>query len=282
MDKTKAILSAVVVLSALILASTAVNATNGEGVCVLVIDEDSIDNGNPYSIDNSLNFFSDWDVNDDIVDIGLREQLRYFAAEVGKNITLYTGEVGDEGWFAPETILETWNATGPTSDGLQNYLGVNNLVGPGLGTGDDPEALLDKIPDVIPLRADGLKMLEGQTICAVVYDSDVSTNYNEDDGIIQLDGSIKGDNLGIVAFKVIGVSQLYGYSSSSLPEVTIKIMDADKVCGGNLTLFNVPDSPTSSEPFDIVPDDVFDPGYVNPGYVNDWGVPVCGVEEIPS
>ena len=57
----------------------------------LVIDEDSIDNGNPP------NFFSDVEVNDNIADIGLRTQLAFFAANVGETITLHTGEVGDEG-----------------------------------------------------------------------------------------------------------------------------------------------------------------------------------------
>jgi len=214
-----------------------------KGGCVfLIIDEDSIDNGNPP------NFFSDVEVNDQIADIGLREPLPAFAGDnVGKEITLFTGEVGDEGWFAPKVIPAEWDAAGPTGDGLQNYV----LAGPGLGTPDadgDREALLDKIPDVTPLRATGLKMLEGQTICAVVYDSDVSINYDP------LDGSLKGDNLGIVAFEVLNVEQLFGYSSSSLPKVEIKILNADTVFGGEMTLFtDAPEPTTSSEPFDITP-----------------------------
>ena len=47
----------------------------------------------------------------------------------------------------------------------------------GLGGPPDPESLLDKIDDVTPLRADGLAMLVGHTLCAVVYDNDISINY---------------------------------------------------------------------------------------------------------
>ena len=131
------------------------------GGVFLIIDEDSIDNGNPP------NFFFAADVNDLIAEIGVRSQLPFFAANVGATITLHTGEVGDEGWFAPKSIPASWDAAGPTGDGLRNYLGNPSLafphgVGPGLGTpdlGGDREALLDKIPDVTPLRATGLKLV---------------------------------------------------------------------------------------------------------------------------
>ena len=155
---------------------------------VLVIDEDSIDNGNPP------NFFSDPEVNDDKAEIGLRTELPFFADNEDATITLHTGAVGDEGWFALKTIPQTWNDAGPTGNGLRNYFGNPSEasphdVGSGLGTGGDREALLDKIPDVTPLRATGLKLLEGRQVCAVVYDSDISINYDP------LEGSLKGANL---------------------------------------------------------------------------------------
>ena len=77
----------------------------------LIIDEDSIDNGILYWPNgvavgpDTGSQFSDTDVNDDIAEIGVRSQLRFFArAAPGTKITLQTGEVGDEGWFTPETI----------------------------------------------------------------------------------------------------------------------------------------------------------------------------------
>ena len=226
-------------------------SANGQGGCVcenrtifLVIDEDSID-----SIDNGSppNFFVATDVNDHIAEIGLRGQLPFFAANVGETIRLHTGEVGDEGWFALETVPIPWNVAGPTTSGLRNYL----AAGPGLGTpdgGGDREALLDKIPDVTPLRATALKLLEGQQVCAVVYDSDVSINYDP------LNGSLKGANLGTAAFEVVSVTKLDGFSSSSLPKAEIKILDAGEACAGPLGLFDAPAPTSSSEPFDVDPD----------------------------
>ena len=204
----------------------------------LLIDEDSITTGNPP------NFFTDNQVNKDDAEIGVRTQLPFFAANVGNTITLHTGQVGDEGWFALKTIPDSWADTDPTDDGLLNYLGA----GPGLGGGSDPEGLLDKVPDVTPLRASGLKLLEGQQVCAVVYDSDISINYDP------LDGSLKGKNRGTVAFEVVSVTALTGWSSSALPQVEIEILDAEEVCGGPLELFtDAPEPDSSSEPFDVEP-----------------------------
>ncbi len=208
----------------------------------LVIDEDSIDNG------IAPNFFSDVGVNADIADIGLRTQLLVFTVNAGATITLHTGEVGDEGWFALKTIPDSWADAGPTDDGLGNFL----RAGPGLGTEDmdgDREALLDNIPGVTPLRASGLVLLEGQQVCAVVFDSDISMNY------APLNGNLKGSNLGIVAFRVISVTARTDGSDSSLPEVEIEILDADEVCDcERLTLFlDAPEPISSSEPFDIDP-----------------------------
>ncbi|MBK9169413.1 MAG: IPT/TIG domain-containing protein [Bryobacterales bacterium] len=206
-----------------------------------MIDEDSIDNGNPP------NFFGDVDVNDDIARIGQRRPLRFFAQNAGSVIALHTGEVGDEGWFALKSIPASWNRTGPTGDGLRNFL----LAGPGLGSegnGRGSEDLLDKIPDVTPLRATGLKMLEGRRVCAVVFDSDVSMNYSP------LNGSLKGANLGLVAFEVLSVTRLRGFSTSSLPRVEIRILSAEEICNGPLELFlDAPVPQSSSEPFDVDP-----------------------------
>lgn len=210
-----------------------------DGGLFLVIDSSSIDNGNPP------NFFSNVDVNDQLATVGLRAPLPAFSgAAVGTQITLWTGEVGDEGWFALKSTPDSWALAGPTTDGLQNFV----LAGPGLGSGPNPEILLDNIANVTPLRATGLKLLEGQTVCAIVYDGDVSVNYGP------LQGNLQGANLGIVAFKVISVTQLMGQSSSSLPAVTIEILDPIAAFAGPLSFFlDAPAPVSSSVPFDIVP-----------------------------
>lgn len=205
----------------------------------LVIDEESIDNG------NEPNDFSDTDVNDQLAEVGLRDALSYFQKNVGKTIDLYTGQVGDEGWHALKTIPNSWKNAGPTDNGSKNFI----AAGPGLGGGeDDKEVLLDKIPDVTPLRATGLKMLIGKTVLAIVYDGDVSINYSP------LNGSLQGENLGLVAFDVVEVTERTDGSTSSLPRVTIKIRSVDSALSASLVLFaNAPVPQSSSEPFDIAP-----------------------------
>lgn len=177
----------------------------------------------------------------------MRDQLQFFRQNVGETIDLFTGQVGDEGWFALTSIPNPWINAGPTDNGLRNYL----APGPGLGSpnvDDDREVLLDEIRNVIPLRATALKMLIDQTVFAVVYDSDISINYSP------LEGNLQGDNLGIVAFKVLDVRERTDGSTSSLPVVTIEILDAEQIRNRNLVLFsNVPKPSSSSEPFDIRP-----------------------------
>jgi serine protease AprX len=217
--------------------ASAVEETS-EGVAFLVIDEDSIDNG------NAPNYFSDVAVNDHIAKVGLRKELSYFNANLGSTITLHTGKVGDEGWFAPRAIPAEWSGAGPTQDGLRNFVGNPALpyphgVGPGLGSGNDPERLLDKVPDVTPLRTPGLEALEGTVLCAVVYDGDVSINYDP------LNGSLKGANLGTVAVRVKSMSAVTG-SSDRLPKAEVTILDSETTCGGSLELFSSEETSSSA------------------------------------
>jgi CSLREA domain-containing protein len=217
---------------------------------LLLIDESSIDNG------AQPNLFSPGDVNDDVATIGLRTPVAAFdGANVGRAYTLHTGQVGDEGWFAPKTIPATWTTAGPTVDGVRNFVGnprqpYPHTVGPGLGTADakgDRESLLDKVPDVTPLRATALGMLadEKATFCAVVYDSGIEINYGP------LSGSLKGRNLGTVAFRVLRSTPLVGHSSGALPQVEVDVLDAGTVCEDELRLFtDAPEPQSSSLPFD--------------------------------
>ncbi|MCX2743074.1 hypothetical protein OO013_04315 [Mangrovivirga sp. M17] len=211
----------------------------------LVIDEESISEGLP------LNDFSASEINGDIADIGFRQELKFFDENPDMQIDLLTGQVGDEGWFALTVIPEVWRFTGPMANGLENYV----LAGPGLGSPKpttDREVYLEEVPGVIPLRATGLKMLEGQLVFGIVLDSDVNINYSP------LEGNIKGENLGIVAFIVENVKSSQNSGGSSLlPVVTVKIVDAEQYINEEMFLFsNVPVPASSSEPMDvIVPDE---------------------------
>ena len=217
---------------------------------LLLIDESSIDNG------IAPNLFAPADVNDELAALALRTPLPAFdGGNIGLTYTLHTGEVGDEGWFAPKTIPAAWVAAGPTADGVRNFVGnprepYPHNVGPGLGTADangDRESLLDKVPSVTPLRATALGMLadERATFCAVVYDSDLSIAYGP------LSGSLKGENLGTVAFRVVSSTPLVDHSSGSLPQVEVEVLDAGTVCEDELRLFtDAPEPESSSLPFD--------------------------------
>ena len=189
----------------------------------MVIDDESIKKNEPP------NFFSEQDVNLDLKEIGLRTQLRFFEANVGTTITLTTGQEGDFGWIALQTVPASWVAAGPTSDGHRNFFGDPGLplphnVGPGLGAPDsngDREALLDEIPNVLALGETELQQRIGQRVCAVVYDSDVSVDLSS------MEASLKGANLGTVAFEVVAVTPQGG---STLPNVDIKIFDSRTLC----------------------------------------------------
>jgi flagellin-like hook-associated protein FlgL len=228
----------------------------------LVIDEDCIDNTSPgyYLPPNTgrgVNgrTWSASDVNDDRTRLAQRTPLRFFnnPANFGRQIVIRSGQVGDEGLFAVKTIPNNWATAGPTNDGLKNYIGDPCLpyphnVGNGLGTGNDPESRLDKIPNVTPLRAAGLKGLIGRTVCAIVYDSDISINYSP------LNGSLKGETNGVVAFKVLEVKMAQGFSSSTLPLLTIEIVDPCVAFAGGQELYlNAPVPVSSSVPADITP-----------------------------
>ncbi len=183
----------------------------------LVLDDDAVRAG------TSPSFLTPTDVNEDLADLRARSPLRGFQARQGTILTLPAGQVGDEGWFALKAIPSTWTTAGPTVEGLRNFVGdpsspVPHRVGPGLGVpdaGGNRETLLDKIPGVTPLRAKGLKMLEGVRVCAVVQKGDVSMNYGP------LTGSLKGEKLGTVAFDVLSVTAAGG-SSGVLPALRVR------------------------------------------------------------
>ena len=143
--------------------SPVANAGLDDPATFLLLDEEAIGKDTPdiEALADGMGVDPGELVNEGIADVGVRAVIDI---PVGTTLTLPAGQVGDEGWFALKTILDSWADAEPTADGLTNYI----LAGPGLGTGDDPEALLDKIPDVTPLRTAGLGLLLDKTVCALV------------------------------------------------------------------------------------------------------------------
>jgi hypothetical protein len=232
------------------------------GAVLLIIDDDGLDNGIHYNrtgggiVPSGPDFFAIEDVNDDKPDISQRDILRFFEQNVDATITVKTGQTGDEGWFAPNCIPQKW-ISGKSNTcleaGTDRSMAINHYFGANALAAIPAQNRLDKIPAVIPLRARGLVSLIGQTVCGVVYDSDISINYDRSTFPFTT-GNLQGETLGIVAFKVNEVRKLNGFSSSTLPEVQLTILDTS-VCG-NWFLFNAPVPKSSSVPNDIDPQDL--------------------------
>jgi len=237
----------------------------GEEPLFLIIDEDCLDNGLNYNAagdsitPDGPDFFSDLDVNDDMANETRRQVLRYFQSNTGRTITVMTGQTGDEGWFAPNCIPAKWLQYYDQEDNtclagiemqtaIRNYFGVNGI------DSIPSQVRLDKIPDVRPLRALGIDRLIGDIVLAVVYDGDISINYDLDSPL-GVNGNLQGATLGIVAFRVEEARTLDNFSDSTLPEVRITILDASMYLDSTLGLLGAPIPASSS-----VPNDRFPPG----------------------
>ncbi len=202
-------------------AKTWTQPPSAEGTVYLVLDEETRGKGKPL----------------------------WAAVRPGDKLTVASGQTGDEGWFAPTCIPRKWLGSGSSNEcleGAERATAIDNVTGR-RGKGAIPkDSRLDKVPAVMPLRALGLTSLVGRDVCATVYDSDVSLNYDST-RFPFTSANLQGKTHGLVAFRVDAVTNAKA-SSSTLPEVTVTILDPS-ACGGWL-LFNAPVPRSSSEPSD--------------------------------
>ena len=175
--------------------------------------------------------FQPTDINADRASVGCRSTLRYFEKHIGREIVLPGGEAGDEGWFVFTAVRTSWISAGPDpEDGLRNYL----EAGPGLGRPDSKsrrEFLLDHVSGLEPLRATGLARMEGHTVCGVVLSGNVASNPDAS-GL-----DIRGANLGKVGLEILRCERRPGAGPNELPQVKARILDAERVCGDDLSVF---------------------------------------------
>ncbi len=191
---------------------------------LLIIDEDTIDNG-IQSIEN-ISFGApscgggdpSVCVNDDIANPGVRQLL----FTNGNNITpfsglvLPTGEAGDEGLFMFTNPNPQMSQDGGAPFSIQDFIFATGAAA--------DENNLDKIDGVVPLGAADIAALNEQTVCAVVYDSDVSTDVK--DGY----ASLKGATTGLTAFTVTAVgADPDGSDGSVLPSITVDLLPSAEV-----------------------------------------------------
>ena len=171
----------------------------------LVADEDTIDNAGDYYLDGPPDngSLADWnatDVNDGALpgpsqesgpNPARRTPLDFFSdpENIGDTITIQSGHNTDVAFLEIDDPPRTTSgdafcgpavcgrSQGPTSDGIRNFLGDPSApwphnVGPGLGTGSDPEKCLDKVAGNALDTTAEIEALVGQQICVLVKDDD--------------------------------------------------------------------------------------------------------------
>ncbi len=188
---------------------------------LLVIDEDSIDNGTSVIQQISAapilcgNGSSSVCVNDDIANPSVRTLLFTRGRDVTPlaGLTLPTGQTGDAGLFKftrPDPQRSQQNGATFTKKEFITATGAASN-----------ENNLDKVEGVKPLDAADIATLAGKTICAVVYDSDISVDVPA--GF----ASLKGSTLGLTGFRVTSVGA--DPSGSALPPITVELLPSADV-----------------------------------------------------
>jgi len=189
---------------------------------LLVLDKDAIDYGPPPHL------LPEDAVNPDIAGIGVRDGLRYFQSHVDSQVVLPSGQAGNDGWFALRSDPATWDSIEGANDGLKNFA----IAGPGLGSPDDNgdrESLLSGVPNVVPIRANGLAMLVGRNVCAVVYSGDITVTPGNPST-----ANLQGPTLGRIAFQIVSLGPA---DDPSYPLVQVQIADWSATCGGDTVPF---------------------------------------------
>jgi hypothetical protein len=191
-------------------------------VVLLVLDKDALDYG------PAPHLLPDGAVDPDAAGVGVREELPYFRNHVGSQVVLPSGQAGSDGWFAIRTVPAAWSTSAGANDGLQNFA----LAGPGLGSPDDNgdrESLLANVGDVVPVRADGLGLLVGSTVCAVVYSGDLTVVSGAPPT-----ATLQGPTLGRIAFTVVSLAAT---DDADHPNVLLQVAEGHETCAGVLAPF---------------------------------------------
>jgi hypothetical protein len=230
-------------------ATATANCCVTEGICVLIADEDFIDNDG-QAIEEAAAFHG---VTPDILinDQGKRPSLtnpaklisvpterdnpwfywnEYFPGDV---VLLETGQVKDEGLFClTDVALAELAKRGYT---LEDFV-----------YGRIPQSKLDKIPGVMPLRDDCLRQLVGKKCIVVVYDSDISINYDP------INGNLQGARYGLTFLEFLAVTNpgtiKESTDSTSLLDIWVEVLPIPDP----FPALNNCDCPVQNE----VPDDV--------------------------
>jgi hypothetical protein len=184
---------------------------------LLVLDRSALDYG------DETHLIPEQAANVSIANVGLRDQLPFFAARKGESFTLPLVTGGSRGWFALRSAPQEWATEDGANDGAENFF----LAGPGLGSpddGGDRVSLLGSVRDVVALGATGAGYLVGRQVCAVVYSEDVEAGETT---------NLVGPNLGVIAFSVTSGDA----GALDRASVTVQILDARETCGSTIATF---------------------------------------------
>lgn len=234
----------------------------------LLIDDDTFGLGLKYNRNggNVVSTSSFWTRTDlGVGEEGKRGELPYAHANRGRIITLVTGALSSrsnssgrgngrasgEAWFAPQCIPAAWlgrSAIGPgaclegaeRTEALSNFLLMGQVPWAGAAASNAvPDAALEHLDNLIPLRARGLAALKGRPVCAVVYEDDLEAVYGE--GPAGVASSLDSETLGLIAFEVIEARTrtCAGSNTWCLPEVSVKLLDPAGPCA-SAGLLNAP------------------------------------------
>jgi hypothetical protein len=182
---------------------------------VLLLDQNAI------AVNKPPNNFVSADINANIASVGVRDPLPFFMKHQGQNVVLPGGSAGHEGWFATGAMPASWNSAAG-NDAPQQFM----LAAAGIGSPDATASrttLLGSVGGLAPLGATRLQTLVGQTVCAVVFSTEIPYSASGT--------SLKGATLGTVAFSIVTVANVGG----DVPSVTVRVLDFDETCAGALT-----------------------------------------------
>ena len=154
--------------------------------CVVLLDQEAIDNtiSTVVAAAASHNVTPQTLINDNSPTHGPNPWLYWNENHAGDIVQLPTGETGLESWFAMP----------PNPVGKNGAFTLEDFV-----AGTVAEADLDEVEDVMPMRNQDLASMVGRSCVGVLYDSDVSMNYEP------LQGNLQGARLGLFAFKVLAL-----------------------------------------------------------------------------
>jgi hypothetical protein len=192
-----------------------VDAGLRENICLVIIDEDGIDN-DMRTIEQaafSHGVTPDYLINDDRPTKVGNPWFRWNEQFAGDIVKLPTGQVDDEGWFAMPPTIRYADDRG-TSLTYDQWIAA-------FVAGTLSQELYDKVRDVQPLWNQELVKLVGRKCVAIVWDSDISMNTQP------LYGNLQGERYGKFAFTVLAVevpgSIPESGSSSSLYDLWVRV-----------------------------------------------------------